>query len=542
MSDVQNLPDDNLRQQSVWLLDELLIGDRPTLTKLIEALKDPEQCLGAVDTLSRWGPLAKSAIPALLRAYDSTEDGSLQSSILQALEQIGPGLSQAALPWLIDKAKTSKQAVWLRFLGKVGPSAEQAIPLVVDAIDNGEAGNRRSRLRLLGQLGPEGVKELFGRFKKEIEPTPEVTIIHDLLGCVRYLQPYGHEVVPILLDLLKKKKDHLQTRKAILFAIGDLRAGGRTAVPLLLTMLRSSNDADSWHAACALARIARTDRVVLAALRETVRDEKAPTVTRVVVCSLLCHIDGDAAATAPDLVKLLRRLPIEKKSRFRYHSLPIFDVYDEKALPPEQASDEMKSLFEESPGGDFSRWQPERELHIHLIQALAHLGPKANAAIPELIRILQTRKDDDGLRLYVAWCLGEMGSKAKPVAPALAAILQAADEPIELRQRAAALLAKFGSEGLTHLVTTIESADWAGRLIALETLEEMGPRAAKRSQQSGASRTARIACWPGWRSLRLLEFSVTNDQYNSLPLKLSIVSLATAGLVVIPLPRMPVTM
>lgn len=101
----------------------------PALPALLDALKDPSRRQSAAQAIGDIGAQGSSvSVPALLRHVDDTDEG-VRSSVYNALGKIGPTASDAvpALVAALDEAGGLRfDAVYA--LGRIGPAASPALP------------------------------------------------------------------------------------------------------------------------------------------------------------------------------------------------------------------------------------------------------------------------------------------------------------------------------------------------------------------------------------------------------------------------------
>jgi len=95
-----------------------------------KALENERLRLGAVFVLRRLGPMAKEAVPDLVRAMNKEQQLDVRREIFFALAAIGPA-SEEAIPELIkslshENVKVRNGATYA--LGKIGPAAKSALP------------------------------------------------------------------------------------------------------------------------------------------------------------------------------------------------------------------------------------------------------------------------------------------------------------------------------------------------------------------------------------------------------------------------------
>ena len=268
----------------------------------------------------------------------------------------------------------------------------------------------------------------------------------------------------------------------------------RPRIPHLLKMLRSSYGYEVSAAALALARIAPEDRVVRQHFRQILKDPNLSSGARQTCGVLLSQMEPDCLA---DLIEGLKveaaawqgpswndycpenetvlLMPGRKGSRFEGLNsnteslLPILDAW-----------------------GRSKGWDGEHLLHVsHELIALCALvgrhGPKARAAVPTLLRILEESDRPVVVRFAAAWALTRIGQEASAAAPKLVAILRQLDEPRGLHDQVIRALAAIGRPAVPSLVEALQDKEWAARLLALEALGTLGPTAIKAAPAIAAS-------------------------------------------------------
>jgi len=254
---------------------------------LSRALTKPNLRQDAARGLSRLGPDAAPAVPALTRmlsGLDARADGDSRTIALETLADIGPG-ARAAVPELIeilrqpvDPNDTYVHRLALQALGKIGPHASPALPQIVSALANVHlTDDARAAIRGIGPQ-PEVVHALVIALTKKPVPSVVVTLLAEL-------GPAAVEATPVLRRL--RDQGGLQSCEAELALVSiepsaDLLAAllrgacqspwraiasaeriGRAGVPFLVQLLRGS---DATSAAEALARIGPDASAARAAL------------------------------------------------------------------------------------------------------------------------------------------------------------------------------------------------------------------------------------------------------------------------------------
>jgi HEAT repeat protein len=123
--------------------------DETVVPALIEALKDEHARSNAATALANIGPAAKGAIPALIEALDApvtinavNHRPIIRSSVVQSLGRFGPD-SVGAVSVLVGILKDETESTGLkcdaiRALGRIGPAAQEATPLIQRLSRRGE--------------------------------------------------------------------------------------------------------------------------------------------------------------------------------------------------------------------------------------------------------------------------------------------------------------------------------------------------------------------------------------------------------------------
>lgn len=127
---------------------------------LTEALKSQTESVrnAAAKALRDIGPEAKSAVPALIVAWQEGGSDDVRVSIAQALGQMGPA-AKPAVPALIqvwsDDSSRLVQGVVSTTLGEIGPEAKLAVPTLIQQLTENESGFVRTGVaETLGRIGP----------------------------------------------------------------------------------------------------------------------------------------------------------------------------------------------------------------------------------------------------------------------------------------------------------------------------------------------------------------------------------------------------
>lgn len=225
---------------------------------------DPNTRRAAAQSLAGFGEKAKPAIPALLKLL---ADPSLSATAVETLGRIGPTASEA-VPKLIDYAKNgdgSAKSVSFAAFGNIGPAAAPALPIMYTALkDNEEV----------------MLPALHGICRVEADDTKLFS----------------------LLDELIHKNSRGRIRRAVAEEykrLGDRSQKAQSAVPVLISMLDIPTERS--EAINAMKAIRPTD---VSALQKLL-DHKEATV-RAFGCDALAKLGPEAVPALPKLQEKLK--------------------------------------------------------------------------------------------------------------------------------------------------------------------------------------------------------------------------------------------
>lgn len=330
----------------------------------------------AADRLAALGPSAKEAIPALERTLKTEQDFAICIAAASALAAIGPEAVPALMDILSD-AVYEKQAAILLSLGKLGPAAQEAVPVLINVVRSeipyDFLGVRREAADTLGKIGPG-----------------------------------ARAAVPALVDALKDNNWTVRSHAAD--ALAGIGAAARASVPALVEALKDKEWAVRSAAVGALVKIGPSsvlDGVAIPFLIEALRDEE--TYMRMAAARVLGSTGAAAHKAVPAMVKAL---------------------WDKEAYVPPLVMEALKQI------GSTAAAIPKLILMLKTAKSprrrstaaelLGKVGSKAGTAIPALVNAL--RDGDEGVRLRAARALGNMGPVARTAIPALEESLQQGDE------------------------------------------------------------------------------------------------------------------
>ncbi|MFH1723908.1 MAG: HEAT repeat domain-containing protein [Elusimicrobiota bacterium] len=191
--------DAEIRRQAAGALDECRASG--SVPFLVRELGDPDREVRrkALEALRARGPSAQDALPLLIRAFEKESDWSLRPTILETLVSVGGERSVRGVIRLMkgtDPGMRSGAARRLRDMGRPAVSslveilradedaamrrtaaetlgelrATQAVPALIQALEDGDTGVGHTAVLALGLIGPpakEAVPALVGILNKE---------------------------------------------------------------------------------------------------------------------------------------------------------------------------------------------------------------------------------------------------------------------------------------------------------------------------------------------------------------------------------------
>jgi len=190
-----------------------------------------------VRSLSNFGD---AAVPGLITALKH-EDSNVRIWAAWALTKIGPP-AKAAVPALIDslrdKIGSRNRSIIAEALGRIGPAAKEAVPALIDALGDSDEALQRSAVGALGKIGPNAkaaVPELIKLAKDKNGRYRNSAIV--ALG---EIGPEAKAAVPILMEALGDKENH--DRQWSAGALGRIGSQAKDAIPVLLALARDHEE------------------------------------------------------------------------------------------------------------------------------------------------------------------------------------------------------------------------------------------------------------------------------------------------------------
>jgi serine/threonine protein kinase/HEAT repeat protein len=236
------LRDDNptARRRAAQALGECGPSAREAVGALVTALNDPDFWVSETASLAL-RKITGSPAPAMGRRRSASEP---QGTTPPTVEKLLEALRDPASRWIAVVA-----------LGQIGPTAQAAVPALVEALEDPELAVRWDAAKALGKMGPAAAR-----------------------------------AVPALAAVLHEQDDPIVRQRAVV-ALGEIGPAARSAVPALIGALKDNFNHLDEQAGEALVRIGSA---AVPALIEATKDDD-PQV-RVLAATSLTRIVGGAPA------------------------------------------------------------------------------------------------------------------------------------------------------------------------------------------------------------------------------------------------------
>ena len=289
------------------------------------------------------GPAPRGVLAAINQALKSDPEESIRMESAKLLGRLYAKAKDAkmeltptieSLTEALDKDKSNRvREAAAMALGKAGPDARWAVPVLAKALKEPNESLRREVAESLGRLGPEAHQarvELADLLKDKQSDRISRSSAAFALGQLGAFD--AATSVPVLSESLNDNGTPAEVRKAAAEALGVLGPDARAAAVHLGAALKDKNLDVRRAAAVALDRLGKEAKPAFAAMKEALRDEDRAVRSQVI------HALGNVGRETPEVVPLL------------------IDATQDKVT----------------------------EVRLTAIYALAAVGPAAKAAIPVL--------------------------------------------------------------------------------------------------------------------------------------------------------------
>jgi HEAT repeat protein len=485
-------PEDDIRLWAALALGRIGPAARDAVPALRRALADgsPEVRLAVADAWTRIEKRPREALPVLLEALkrgDETAGSRLDHEVNfriqpgDALCRYGPAVTPALIRMIPDDEFESSDlrkrlaAVFQR----LGPEAQEAVPRLTALLQRNRFQMPPFPRKPSGLSQDELIREYF---RVGVPAGPD----EDMIQALGNIGPKAAEAVPVLMKVLTGKDRSLHSAAANTLArIGPAAASAAPALEaalqerepigeselrevnlclfILLSLRRDDDislvwfDTSSWEftlpeslewtiprnvrsqAAYALAQIGPSAQKTIPALRHALQTRSGPPFP---LAYALWNISGNADWVIPVLVDLLQTSEQPKEELFIL--LARIGPRAQEAVPA--LHNIIKQYF-----ADPDHFGLRCPL-IAAIQTVGWIGPAAQAVIPDLDRLLQTKEDE--LRETAAVALWRIERKTRQAISVLIPLVKgerppggtSEEVPLWARIAAAEALGRMGAE------------------------------------------------------------------------------------------------
>jgi HEAT repeat protein len=383
----------------------------PAVLPLLRILNgpDPDMRVCAADVLSEMGPSARVAVPWLIRAIerpvgdDDAEGAVIQSSLIRYS---------------------------VRALGRIGPDAKDAVPLLTRLMDEDED-RRFDVMWALNQIGSPPIKKLVDWFQREADTNLDPGFALACLG------PNGHAAVPALREASADKRPRVRAWAAV--ALAHIQPSDLNSIPVLIESLKrpAKDEVDVSSVAEALGLFgprAKEALPALIALADQLKSEE--------ILMALIRIDPDGLQCVPALTRALKSSTADDVE-LAANCLSVLGSRATSAIPALEAV--LPRRFE-------NLSDPDHDPRVAAAKALRRIG--GVLAVPALTRAVTLRVIPAGAQLgnqpvfdpivaeAAARSLGLIGRDAKGAAGPLITLVRAKeDDGVNPQVRREAILA-----------------------------------------------------------------------------------------------------
>jgi HEAT repeat protein len=365
-------------------------------------------------------------------------------------------------------------------LGERHAAADQVVPTLKQLLGDEDVQVRWRSARALGDYGPlaqEAVADL-----RALLSADDAAVRYHAAVALGKIEDRSDETVRALVTAVVSSDGHV-TRAAI-SALRALKPDPKHVMPIVQEVLASDDPTVAVHA---LEALVDQGSAAVPFLKEALKRKE----TAYLACTAIAEVGADAAATVPELAKLLgttshSQLQIQAllalaKIGPKAHSagpaiLPLLESPSDETVPA-AAAYALGAIGAKEAVAELRKAMAKDNAFLQMTAAwsLAKLQPDDSVAMQQAVDKL-TRglsNDDPLMRTAAAKGLQMLEAPAEMVAPALMAV--ANDPNPDVSENVVIALASLGEAIVPRVVKALESPD--RRPLALRVLTELGPEA-----------------------------------------------------------------
>jgi HEAT repeat protein len=436
--------DAEVRWHAARALGAIGPGAAPAVAVLSTALADQNPAVRAYAAyaLGRIGEASKPAVPQLVAAMKDS-DALVRREALRAIGQIKPGPA-VVVPLFIEVIKNSPPSEIMPALHSMAEFGEKVVPGLIEALQH--EGAQYWACIVLAEIGPpakDAVPALI-----EVLDNPKAEVRREAAMALGRIGAASASAVPKLTSMLNDPASGVNAEAA--FALGSIGPASVAALPALQAKLIDSDVMLKTVAAWAIAKIEPMNEAyrqqARSALMAAVRDTQ-PNIRSAALHGLADLRNNDAATAQAFLT-----------------ALPDSDANVRKVA--------MQSVVGLGPAAvePLTKALSDEKLRPYAAAALGTLGPQAREALPALLA--QVNVADPGVKAEIVVAMAAVAPGEASVLQQVQAAL--ADPNAHVRHAAVAGLAILGADKpeIVALLKAVaeKDADPGVRMSALEAL------------------------------------------------------------------------
>jgi HEAT repeat protein len=392
---VDALSDDSadVRREAMLLIYRIRFLAGTALRPIVKALddEDPVVRANAAGVIEFQGAAAKDLATEPLVRHLTDEDQKVRLWSARALAKVNP---PALVKPALARAKEGSPEQRAEAFGQLGYArlaAKEAVPTLVEALEEENPSVREAAVKALGVIDPTGTVDPVAKRLTDEDAKVRRAAAEALGYATQSAKAYAEAVAKLLSD------PDVEVRRAAITALPVL--GPDLPAAPILAALDDPDEAVRLATLTCLTVLGAKARPAVPRLRILLASESMPMRTGAI--RALSGIGESAAAAAPDLVAILNDPQKDEGTR----SAAVRALGTLGRGSPEAINAVIRALDD-----------PDPNMKYAAIDAVAALGPEAVAARGRLATMLE---EDVGAAYLAAQALGRIGEGARRARPAL---------------------------------------------------------------------------------------------------------------------------
>ncbi|HUS40739.1 MAG: HEAT repeat domain-containing protein [Pirellulales bacterium] len=280
LRDVTKEDDDVMEVCAIWAIASIEDDDAKlkseTAPALVEFLVNDDQAVrrSAALALLQLEPGPEVMAPLISKVFETASDEA-RSDMIEAVATLGA----AGVPRLIQALKfPAIRSQVVQVLGKIGPAATDAVPALLEHLDDEDAGLRADILVALGHIGP-GAKQATEAALAALEDEDEEVVVSAIYALGK-IGPDAVDCAGGIKGLLDGGNPRYATvcAWALVKVVPDNEEYQKVAIPLLIKALEHDEDSVRSEAASTLGSIGPAAKNAREKLQELAADDPNPDV------------------------------------------------------------------------------------------------------------------------------------------------------------------------------------------------------------------------------------------------------------------------